>query len=73
MELPLKLQAFLVSEQLAGKYQHGMIWLDGREKLMCRCGELLGRDTSDMTLHLKMLGLWDQYSYQWEAMIDWEG
>ena len=73
MKLPPKLQAFLIAEQLAGKYQHGMIWLNGREKLMCRCGKLLRPDVSSMTFHLNDLGLWDLHPYPWEQVMDWEG
>jgi len=70
MKLPPKLQAFLVSEQLAGKYQHGIIRLNG--KRVCRCGQALGgKAYMEMVDHLDKLGLWVSPPYRWEHVMDW--
>ncbi len=77
MKLPPKLQAFLVAEQLAGKYQHGIIQFGkprsygGRALRVCRCGEPLGREgDTNMITHLETLELW-KLPYAWEAILYW--
>ncbi len=67
MTLPPKLLAFLVSERLAGKYEHGVVaLLDG--KWVCRCGVPI----ETLIPHLMELGLWNKNLCQWAWPINWK-